>query len=80
MISLIIPIIYDVYTIANVYIHIYEKLNISLGTISPPFHLSKLRSLSANSGPAWRVEADEGAWRGRIHHSRTDEAAQSPPM
>ena len=42
MISLIIPIIYDVYTIAYVYIHIYEKLNISMGTISPPFHLSTL--------------------------------------
>ena len=89
--SLIIPIIYDVYTIAYVYIHIYEKLNISMGTIFPPFPLStpsiypytpraELRSLSANSGSAWKVEADEGAWRGRIHHSRTDEAAQSPPM
>ena len=42
MISLIIPIKYDVYTIACFYIHIYEKLNISMGTILPPFHLSTL--------------------------------------
>ena len=40
----------------------------------------ELRSLSANSGSAWKVEADEGAWGGRIYDSRTDEAAQSPPM
>ena len=42
MISLIITIKYDVYTIAFFYIHIYEKLNIRMGTILPPFHLYTL--------------------------------------
>ena len=42
MISLIIAIIFDVYTIAYVYINVYGKFNIGMETIFPPFHLSTL--------------------------------------
>ena len=42
MISLNIAIIYDVYTLAHVYINVYGKFNIGMETIFPPFHLSTL--------------------------------------
>ena len=51
MISLNTLIIYDVYTIAYVYIHIYEKFNISVGTIFPPFHLFTLSIYPATPHP-----------------------------